>query len=227
MNASKIDKQIYTDLSTGDNKIQIKTVLIPINESESLNIINFSKLLEDYENDNSKNPAEIIIKNLINNFKIYMKIIDAELRLYKYVSINELDSFDDTLYIKSIDDLFRFSFDSKNIFLCCLNDILIKLKLNMDIIITNLVNANNKNTFNYFQEECKPDINSRTKYIKIGYINDESKLYNKSLNKYDKNELYNLIKLIKNSILENKSSYYYIESNNKMSESLYDIFERL
>ena len=88
-----------------------------------------------------------------------MEITDAELRIHKYVAINELDSFDDTLYIKSIDDLLRFTFDSNNIFLCCLNDILIKLKLNMDIIITNLVNAdNNKNTFNYFREESKPII---------------------------------------------------------------------
>ena len=65
MNTSIIDKQIYTDLFTANNKIHIKTVLIPINGSERLNIINFSKLLEDYEDDNSKNPAEIIIKNLL------------------------------------------------------------------------------------------------------------------------------------------------------------------
>ena len=96
-----------------------------------------------------------IMKKIIKNFKI-------SVQFKKY---NNCGGKNIIIYIISIEDLFTIT-NSDKIFLCFLHDILVKLKLNAEITI---IDADNINI---------------TKLIKIGYINNKSKIYNKDLKVY-------------------------------------------
>ena len=199
-------------------------LLEPSNSTSKATYIN-KKELEYLINTNSyfiqENIIRIIFDSIINNFKLYANIWVHNID-FTYWSAAEFESEKtrNTLYINSIDDLLNIR-KSDELFLCCLNDILFKLKLNTEIIITEI-----KNYSIYVEKkDFKPYINNKTKHIKIGYIDDESKLYNKNLNIY-KNEIYNIIAMIQDSVSffnNNNNIFIPINTfNSEIKKKLYD-----
>ena len=119
------------------------------------------------------------------NFKIPKVFSNVERdKLYKLVwsGETEFDNENGIIYINSLDELLSIT-GSNKLPLFYLDDLLVKLKLNTEITITNL----------YFDDDYDiegaytvPD-NDNAKQIKIGYIYKESKMYNKDLAVYEEN----------------------------------------
>ena len=173
------------------------TPIKEINVNENINILNdnrFQDLINTCDFYLNGYVTKFIVKNLIDNFNIYMHLWKQDINYYDFKEFNEIDKIKNILYINSIDELLDIK-KSDELFLCCLNDILFKLKLNAKVAITRIADRPTDG----YNIEFIPIINDKTKYIKIGYINDESKLYNNDLRVY-KNGIYNLIDVIQDSI---------------------------
>ena len=217
--------------TTNHNILHVSFLVRPIDDNFNINVNydedylnarNFEKMINDYNSSNKYITAKIIFENIINNFKLYM-------RLWKqhtdYVSYDLVSKCNDSnsgyiLYIDSIDELLNIR-KSDELFLCYLNDILIKLKLSMDIIITDIV----ENVVGFMgKRHYGPLLNDETKYIKIGYIDDKSKPYNENLKIY-KDEKDRLIYLISNTLLKNNTKT--CEFSHEMKEKIYNIFTDL
>ena len=128
------------------------------------------------------------MENILNNYKLYTKI--EKYNKYRYINIyenwNNYKPENDALYIESIDELLTTA-NSHNIFLCFLHDLLIKLKLNAEITITNNIDDVDSSSDDDDNDDDQYDSNFITKQIKIGYVKDESKTFNEDFGVYQTN----------------------------------------
>ena len=140
------------------------------------NIETLDNLIKEYENDFEK-AAKFITKNVLNNYEFYIKLTKCEA---DECSIGDLYDENGIIYTNSLDELLSIT-GSNKLLLFYLNDLSIKLKLNTEITITNLYLDHDSHIGNIY------DIpnNNNAKQIKIGYINEESEMYNKNLTVYN------------------------------------------
>ena len=166
-----------------DSKSKMAQHILALRKKENQDNIN--KDIYDYlaaveKSDNLIETARFIMNNILNNYEFYVK-----LRLcgeYDYrCSLENLDNTNGIIYIKSLDELFLVA-DSNKLLLFCFNDLLIKLKLNTEITISNLYCDDDTYTEDIYYDS--PDIHNK---LKIGYINEESKMYNEDLTVYKEN----------------------------------------
>ena len=138
-------------------------------------------LIKEYENDLEK-AAKFIMENLINNCKFYVKLKKSKTDKHTAFTYNISLNTDEIININFLDELSSTT-NSNELLLFYLNDLLNKLKLNVEINITKIYLDDDYNIKDIYSELN----NNNAKQIKIGYINEEAKMYNKDLIVYGGN----------------------------------------